>query len=599
MEKLKLLYVDDEKANLTNFTIAFKHHFEILTAETGDDALHIFRNNDEIAVVVADQRMPGMTGVEFLQQILDINPDVTRIILTAYTEVKDIIDSINKGKIYQYIVKPWDETELLQLLKKAGKLYQLICLNKRLLNDLDRNNRQLEADIIERKRIEAILVRRDMILAAINVMANMLLLNKEWEIFAEDMICRMGMVMGVCRVNVFMGEPCGNDCIAKAKFEWVAESAKSLFADLPNQSFSLKKTGLGRWSDSLCRGESIIGNRDEFSEKEAAWLKQILVESIACIPIMLDEKCWGFISFEDCRGKRNWASPEIDVLKTAASFIGTVIKREKTDKELAVQQAQLAHAGRLTSLGEMASGMGHEIHQPLTVLNLGAEACKNYFDQHDPDCPAAEAANDMRIQVKKITKIIDSMRSFSRVSSGAWKKTNLFYPLQDSLVFFKEQFRMNMIDFSINASDQLPFVTTDSQKFEQIIVNFLSNARYAVDKKQEMDGTHEKKIELTLGYKKLSVDEIDALSFKKSLTTSNQVVVLTVKDNGIGMTEETRQKCLQPFFTTKTVGDGTGLGLSVTDRIVRELNFHLDIESREGEWTAFTVFIPVDEEDKI
>ena len=116
LEKLKILYVDDEKINLINFAIAFKRHFHIYTADSGQRALELFEGSPDIAIAVADQRMPGMTGVELLSAIRKRNPDVVRIILTAYTDVTDILDSINKGKIYHYIIKPWDEPDLLQLL---------------------------------------------------------------------------------------------------------------------------------------------------------------------------------------------------------------------------------------------------------------------------------------------------------------------------------------------------------------------------------------------------------------------------------------------------------------------------------------------------
>ncbi|MCI5142714.1 MAG: response regulator [Candidatus Electrothrix sp. ATG1] len=147
MTKLKLLYVDDEKVNLTNFTIAFKSKYHVYTANSGQEALDVFKDNSDIAIVITDQRMPGMTGVELLQHIKKHNKDVIRIILTAYTEVADIIDSINKGHIYQYIVKPWVENDLLQVLNKASEKFLLVRENKRLV-------KELEEDISERKSME-------------------------------------------------------------------------------------------------------------------------------------------------------------------------------------------------------------------------------------------------------------------------------------------------------------------------------------------------------------------------------------------------------------------------------------------------------------
>jgi signal transduction histidine kinase len=602
LEKLKVLYVDDEKANLINFSIAFKSYFTIFTADSGPAALEIFENTPDIAIVVADQRMPRMTGVELLQKIKELESDAVRIILTAYTDIADILDSINKGKIYHYIVKPWDEAELLPLLHKAGGMYVLTRENKLLLKELNEKNRQLEFDVNRRKWLEAILLRRDMVLAAVNDMARALLLNRDWQLYIEELMARMGMVSGVSRIHVMQhAVDDSGKALIKLRFRWVAAEGTppEIHEPLPAALFD-SEHHLDSCREAFLRGELVCGNVSAFAERDiATFLQRHNIRSIAIAPIMVKDACWGMISFEDCLNEREWPAPELAALKTAASLIGTAILREDIEQNLAAQQAQLAHAGRLTALGEMASGIGHEIHQPLTVINLGAETCKSYFDKHDPHCPAAEAADEMRVNVKKITNIVNSMRFFSRASSGEWKKVSLRWPLQEAMTFFNEQFRLHMIEYSVFLSADLPLVRTDSQKFEQILVNLLSNARYAVDKKQQRDPAFAKKISVSLSYKDITDDELAAMRFSKSETTSNQVIILEVKDNGIGMNQDVLKRCFEPFFTTKEVGEGTGLGLSVTLGIIRELNFHLAIESREGEGAIFRVVIPVEIADRI
>ncbi|MBU4263359.1 MAG: response regulator [Proteobacteria bacterium] len=602
MDKLKILYVDDEKANLINFSIAFKRYFTIFTADSGPAALEIFENTPDIAIVVADQRMPRMTGVELLRQIRRLEPDAVRIILTAYTDVADILDSINKGKIYHYIIKPWEEDELLQLLHKAGEMYLLTRENKRLLKELNEKNRQLESDVGRRKRLEAILVRRDMVLAAVNDMARALLLNRDWQLYIEELMGRMGLVMGVSRIHILQHYvDDSGDLLVNPRFRWVASEGMppEVFDPLPTP-LSYSELRFDSWRKTFLQGGLVCGNVSSFDEPDiVSFLQNYSIRSIAVAPIMVNENCWGMIGFEDCLNEREWPAPELDALKTAASLLGTAILRENVEQSLAAHQAQLAHAGRLTALGEMASGIGHEIHQPLTVINLGAETCKSYFDKHDSHCPAAEAADEMRTNVKKITNIINSMRSFSRASSGDWKKVSLQWPLQEAMTFFKEQFRLHMIEYSELVSPDLPLVRTDTQKFEQILVNLLSNARYAVDKKQQKNPALVKKITVSLHYEDITDEELAAMHFKKTETTSNQVVILEVKDNGIGMNQDVLKRCLEPFFTTKEVGEGTGLGLSVTHGIIRELNFHLAVESREGDGAAFRVVIPVEIADRI
>lgn len=591
MEKLKLLYVDDENVNLTNFKIAFRYKYQLFTANSGQEALAIFKDNDDIAIVVADQRMPGMTGVELLYEIKNLNKDVIRIILTAYTEISDIIEAINKGNIYQYIVKPWDENDLLLLLDKAGEKFLLVSENKRLF-------KELEEDIIKRKRVEGILVRRDMVLAAVTDMAERLLLNSDWKVYVEELIARLGLVMAVSRIQVFRHHyDDDGDLLASREFEWICEHISPLIDEPIQHNFSYKKLKFDRWIAAFSQGEIISGNIVDFPKNEAVWLDHNHIKSIISAPVLTGDQCWGFIDFEDCHNEREWSRPELDALKTVATLLGTAILRQKMETNILAQQAQLAHTGRLTALGEMASGMGHEIHQPLTVINLSAETCDSYFRVHDPLCPAAEAAAEIKSHVKKITHIIDNLRFFCRASSGEWKKIVLIWPLQDALTFFREQFRLKMIEFTLTISKDLPAVLTDAQKFEQLVVNFLSNARYAVNKRAEAESGFTKKITVALDYKDISSEELAALSFKKSASTSLQVIILEVGDNGIGMTDEVKKRCLEPFFTTKEVGEGTGLGLSISYGIIRELNFHLEIDSRQGEGTVLRLIIPVEKED--
>lgn len=139
--KAKILYVDDELDNLTVFKIAFRRYFDIYTSSTAAEGFRILET-EGIQVVVTDQRMPEMTGVEFLSQIPD-EPFVVRIILTAYTESQAIIDAVNKGKIFRYINKPWKLEDLKQTLDNAVEHHRLTQSNQQLLLDLKASNEQL------------------------------------------------------------------------------------------------------------------------------------------------------------------------------------------------------------------------------------------------------------------------------------------------------------------------------------------------------------------------------------------------------------------------------------------------------------------------
>lgn len=153
MKRYNLLIVDDEKDILRTLTLTFEDDYEVFTARSGLEALGILEKK-EIALIICDQRMPEMTGVEFLQKAIVINPLAIRIILTGYTDTAALIQSINKGHIYQYVTKPWERQELKIVVKRALESYELSIENQRLLKELQAaNDRLQDENILIRKEL--------------------------------------------------------------------------------------------------------------------------------------------------------------------------------------------------------------------------------------------------------------------------------------------------------------------------------------------------------------------------------------------------------------------------------------------------------------
>jgi len=114
----KIIAVDDEPNNLRALERLFRHDYEVITAESGDEALRLLSEHDA-ALVITDQRMPNMTGVELLKRTADIRPHMVRIILTGYTDVETLVEAINSGLVYKYVTKPWDNEELRLTVNRA------------------------------------------------------------------------------------------------------------------------------------------------------------------------------------------------------------------------------------------------------------------------------------------------------------------------------------------------------------------------------------------------------------------------------------------------------------------------------------------------
>ncbi len=121
--KIKILYVDDEKSNLTAFRAGFREDFDIFIAESAEEGITVLAAN-QIHIIITDQRMPDITGIEFLESIMKQYPHCIRILLTGYSNMETVVEAINKGKIYQYITKPYDEAELKALLLQSFEEYE-------------------------------------------------------------------------------------------------------------------------------------------------------------------------------------------------------------------------------------------------------------------------------------------------------------------------------------------------------------------------------------------------------------------------------------------------------------------------------------------
>lgn len=132
-----VLYLDDEEHNLVSFRAALRRHFPVFTASSAREAVEMMRRND-IPIVVTDQRMPEMTGVQFLEAIIPEFPDTVRMILTGFSDVEAVIRAINTGRVYRYITKPWDEHDLMMTLSGAVELIRLQRRNKELVEELQR-----------------------------------------------------------------------------------------------------------------------------------------------------------------------------------------------------------------------------------------------------------------------------------------------------------------------------------------------------------------------------------------------------------------------------------------------------------------------------
>ena len=127
-DKTNVLYVDDEGVNLLAFKASFRRDYNVYTADSGKKGIDVLEKND-IQVIISDQRMPDMTGVQLLAKVQEEHPEVIRILLTGFAEISAVIDAINLGKVYSYVTKPWNEEELRHVIDSANIVHSLTVQN--------------------------------------------------------------------------------------------------------------------------------------------------------------------------------------------------------------------------------------------------------------------------------------------------------------------------------------------------------------------------------------------------------------------------------------------------------------------------------------
>ncbi|MGZ3746166.1 MAG: response regulator [Pseudobdellovibrionaceae bacterium] len=147
MAKHEILCVDDELDNVDALERLFRKHYTVLKATSGIQGLAILDENPDVAIIISDQRMPQMTGVEFLERAQKSHPKALRILLTGYTDLESVIQAVNQGQIYRYLTKPWDSTDLLNTVDQAIQKYEIS-------KELEKKNRELAAALNELKSLD-------------------------------------------------------------------------------------------------------------------------------------------------------------------------------------------------------------------------------------------------------------------------------------------------------------------------------------------------------------------------------------------------------------------------------------------------------------
>jgi len=245
--------------------------------------------------------------------------------------------------------------------------------------------------------------------------------------------------------------------------------------------------------------------------------------------------------------------------------------------ESRAKEAQLIQASKMSTLGEMATGVAHELNQPLRSIQLGADFFGNMAKQgrQIPPEELAYVSEQMTQQVARAVKIINHMRQFGRKAEIQREKVDINQPLRAVFALLGEQLRVRGIKVKLNLEDDLPPVLADSNRLEQVFIDLVVNARDAMG--DERAGSDGETTENTL-----------------TVTTFQEhgKVAVTIADTGPGVPDGLKEKIFEPFFTSKEVGKGTGLGLSISYGIINDYDGTIELASDVEKGAAFKITFP-------
>jgi len=243
------------------------------------------------------------------------------------------------------------------------------------------------------------------------------------------------------------------------------------------------------------------------------------------------------------------------------------------------RETQLIQASKMATLGTMASGIAHEINQPLNVIQVCSDYLMKVIGKGGDELPKddiREMAREIQQNVKRAAQTIRHMKDFSRQSAVRSSRLNINDPIRDVFKILGQQLRVHDIDVVLDLSQELPLILADHNRLEQVFMNLVDNAKDTLDESGKMEESDQRRKEIRIA----------------SFVLGDRVVA-TVTDNGMGMSDDVKDKLFEPFFTTKDVGKGTGLGISISYGIVKDYKGTIDVESVPMEGTTFTLTFPI------
>lgn len=374
--KPKILVVDDEPDNLDLLYRTFHREFKVLKAENGPTALDILAHEGDIAVIISDQRMPLMSGTEFLSLTAAQYPDIIRIILTGYTDVEDLVEAINSGKVFKYVTKPWNDSELKAVVRQAVDTH----------NVLKARTRELRRSLRQESLLNAV---TSTIRSALSYRQILQTIGRTVGQIFEASYCL------VCSVQE---SEVGQDCFVYSKGEAV-----------PDQT--LLQTV---WQTQEIQVIEDVESYDRFPDPAVNLAfhqpiyQQLNIRSSLIVPLFYQQEAIAILALHQCEQSRSWQDDEVQLLAMVADQAALALSKARAYEQLQALAKQEALINTITTairssldpqdiFAAITQQLGQALHADGCALSLWTEEdefvqCVGLHDEAETDPLSANKA---------------------------------------------------------------------------------------------------------------------------------------------------------------------------------------------------------------
>lgn len=543
-----ILFVDDEPENLRVFELTFRREFQIRTARSGEEALQSLHDHPA-ALVLSDHRMGGMSGVELLAKVREVDPRTLRLLVTAYGDAATLTEAINNGWIYRYLAKPWRPDEMRLALRNGIELYALFREREELLYEMEALNRAAK------------LLSRELELVP--------LLDLVLRTVTED--------FGFDGATLFLFDETGErlQAIRSAPREEGGVAARLADLDIPATTAPIF---IGRLRESRTQ----VLRMSELTALEGPVRRlatEVAADELLVLPLSGHGGVIGALVVDNRRGGEGFGAADYTLLEGLTHQAVIAIENARLVSDLKRSREQVRRADRLGTLGTLAAGLAHEINNPLVAIRTFLSLAPAKRREEDRDFWVDYHDLTLR-EVDRIYTLVRTMGSLGREAGDEPSRAScdLHEVVSDVVTLLAAQAARAGVEVEIESSDALPKVVGVRDHLHQVAVNLLLNAIHAAAKTVERDPpTPAGRVMLRL--------------FPTSIQGA-EAACLEVVDDGCGIGHADLERVFDPFFTTKGPDQGSGLGLMICHRIVQDHGGHIEVESLEGRGATFRVILP-------